>query len=113
MGALVAYVDIDDTLVRSVGAKRIPMPEMLRHVRDLHGQGFTLYAWSSGGGDYARSTASELGLLECFTGFLPKPNILIDDQKPAEWRRLVWVHPLQAPGKVAADYLADLDRQNA
>lgn len=87
------------------------MPDMVRQVRDLHAQGFTLYAWNSGGGDYARSTASELGVEGCFTGFLPKPNILIDDQKPAEWRRLIRIHPLHAPGKGAADSLAALDRQ--
>jgi hypothetical protein len=32
---LVAYVDVDDTLVRSFGSKRIPMTEMVRHVREL------------------------------------------------------------------------------
>lgn len=45
---LVAYVDIDDTLVRSFGSKRIPMTEMVRHVREFHRDGVSLYAWSSG-----------------------------------------------------------------
>jgi hypothetical protein len=42
---LIVYVDIDGTLVRSFGAKRIPMMEMVRHVRDLHRDGASLYAW--------------------------------------------------------------------
>lgn len=45
-----------------------------------------VYLWSTGGADYARRTASELGLLECFTAFLPKPNLIIDDQAVSEWR---------------------------
>ena len=63
---LVAYVDIDDTLVRSFGSKRIPMTQMVRHVRELSRDGVVLYAWSSGGGDYARDAARELGLEDCF-----------------------------------------------
>jgi hypothetical protein len=31
----VAYVDVDDTLVRSAGTKRIPMVSVVRHVRAL------------------------------------------------------------------------------
>ena len=85
---LVAYVDVDDTLVRSFGSKRIPMTEMVNHVRELHRDGIVLYAWSSGGGDYARHAARELGVEDCFAAFLPKPNI-IDDQSPAQWRRLI------------------------
>lgn len=40
--SLIAYVDVDDTLVRSFGGKRIPMPAMVRHVRDLHLRGVAL-----------------------------------------------------------------------
>jgi hypothetical protein len=32
---LYSYVDLDDTIVRSVGAKRIPIPKVIQHVRDL------------------------------------------------------------------------------
>ena len=49
---LVAYVDVDDTLIRSFGSKRIPMTEMVHHVRDLAREGVALYAWSSGGAEY-------------------------------------------------------------
>jgi hypothetical protein len=104
--ALVVYVDIDDTLVRSFGSKRIPMTDVVEHVRELKRYGVVLYAWSSGGGDYARSSAAELGIEDCFAAFLPKPNVMIDDQPPAEWRRLVCVHPAEARSKTADDYVA-------
>jgi hypothetical protein len=105
---LVVYVDVDDTLVRSAGAKRIPMSEMIAHVRALSGGGALLYAWSTGGAAYARASAQELGIEACFAGFLPKPNVLIDDQAPDAWRRLVHVHPAEAASKSAADYVAML-----
>lgn len=106
---LVVYVDVDDTLVRSVGAKRIPIPAMVAHVRALFGQGAQLYAWSSGGGDYARSTAVDLGIADCFSGFLPKPNVVIDDMDPSTWPRMIWVHPLQAPGRNVEEYRSQIE----
>lgn len=101
---LVVYVDVDDTLVRSAGAKRIPMSQTVAHVRALSDGGARLYAWSTGGADYARASAQELGIEACFAGFLPKPNVLIDDQAPDAWRCFVHVHPAEAPSKSAADY---------
>jgi hypothetical protein len=92
--ASVVYVDVDDTLVRSVGSKRIPMPAVIRYVRDLHRAGSMLFCWSSGGADYARQSAEEIGIAECFAGFLPKPNLLIDDQAPADWRYCRHMTPL-------------------
>jgi Protein of unknown function (DUF705) len=82
----IIFVDVDDTLVRSVGSKRIPMPQVIAAVRGMHIKGATLFLWSSGGADYARSSAIEFGLEECFAGFLPKPHAYIDDQPVQEWR---------------------------
>jgi hypothetical protein len=79
---------------------------MVRHVRSLEMDGVILYGWSGGGADYARRSATELGLEDCFAAFLPKPNVMIDDQSPAEWRRLIHVHPAEAPSKTARDYAA-------
>ena len=93
---IVAYIDVDDTLVRSFGSKRIPMTRMIEKVRELHAAGVVLYCWSSGGADYARQSAIELSLDQCFVGYLPKPNIMIDDQAPAEWRTLTCLHPNEA-----------------
>ena len=54
------FVDVDDTLVRSVGQTRIPMAAVIAHIRRLHDAGHLLYLWSSGGADYARTSAEEL-----------------------------------------------------
>jgi len=32
----IVFVDVDDTLVRSVGTKRIPMPAVIAEVKRLH-----------------------------------------------------------------------------
>lgn len=101
---LVAFVDIDDTLIRSFGSKRIPMVDMVAHVRALKEAGATLFAWSSGGAQYAEASARELELEDCFEAFLPKPHVMIDDQTPSEWRRLLCVHPGEAPSKSLDDY---------
>ncbi|MEM8600526.1 MAG: DUF705 domain-containing protein [Bacteroidota bacterium] len=89
----IVFVDVDDTLVRSAGATRIPMPEVIAAVRRLHASGALLYCWSSGGAAYARASAEEVGLTECFLAFLPKPTVLIDDVAITDWRRLRHVHP--------------------
>ncbi len=89
----IIYVDVDDTFVRSVGTKRIPMPATIRHIRALKEQGAQMYCWSSGGAEYAQSSAREFGIEDCFTAFLPKPQILIDDQNIGDWRDLQWIHP--------------------
>ncbi|WP_375769950.1 hypothetical protein NR798_03410 [Archangium gephyra] len=86
------YVDVDDTLVRSFGSKRIPMTGMVERVRELAQKGATLYLWSTAGADYARRTAAELGLEDCFQAFLPKPEVLIDDRALEDWR-VSEIHP--------------------
>lgn len=90
---LVLYVDVDDTFVRSAGSKRIPMPRVVSKVRALHDEGVEMFCWSSGGADYARRSAEEFGLEDCFAGFLPKPNVVLDDQSFEEWRNLLILHP--------------------
>lgn len=104
--SLVVYVDVDDTLVRSFGSKRIPMTPVIEHVKALHVQGATLYCWSTVGADYAEQSAIELGIQDCFVAFLPKPQILIDDQAPADWRRTIHVLPGSASQRSVAQYLS-------
>lgn len=104
MASLVVHVDVDDTLARTAGTKRIPMVEVVEHVRALAASGAMLYCWSSGGGEYAQATAEELGIANCFVGFLPKPHVIIDDQQVGDWRQLVQVHPLQCVGAAATRY---------
>lgn len=93
---MVIFVDVDDTLVRSFGSKRIPMPNVIEKIRQLKSQGETLYCWSSGGREYARNSTIELGLEDCFTDYIPKPNAMIDDQPIESWRGLRHVYPAQA-----------------
>jgi phosphoglycolate phosphatase-like HAD superfamily hydrolase len=95
MGKLVVYVDVDDTLVRTVGTKRVPIPAVIDRVRTLHAAGNTLYLWSGGGAEYARTTVKELGISHCFIAFLSKPTHILDDQHISEWRDLIHVHPNQ------------------
>jgi|SRR5580700_1168326 hydroxymethylpyrimidine pyrophosphatase-like HAD family hydrolase len=93
MNTAVVYFDVDDTLVRSAGTKRVPIPAVVERVRSLHTAGVTLYLWSSGGADYARTTAADLDISHCFAGFLPKPTHIVDDQHISQWRDLKHLHP--------------------
>ena len=98
------FVDVDDTMVRSTGGKRIPIPSVIQHIRELCAQGAVLYCWSAGGAEYARSSAEEFGVADCFTAFLPKPNVFIDDQNATEWPRSISVHPSSCVGRSLDDY---------
>lgn len=100
------YVDVDDTLVRSVGSKRIPMSAIVALVRSLKGRA-TLFLWSRGGAAYAREAATELGIADCFEAFLPKPRLLLDDASPRQWE-MIELHPAQCLGMTADDVLAHL-----
>jgi len=92
----IVFVDVDDTMVRSVGVKRIPMPAVIAQVRRLKSEGATLFLWSSGGAEYCKATAIELGISDCFDGYLPKPTAYIDDQPVHEWRFCRHIYPSQA-----------------
>ena len=105
---LIAYVDVDDTLVRSVGTKRIPMPATVDHVRHLHASGVTLFCWSAGGADYARESAQELGIAMLFEAFLPKPHVMVDDQPPGVWPRLIVAGPVGLGSVTVADHIKAL-----
>ena len=91
---MIVYVDVDDTLVRWAGTKRIPIPRVIKRVRSLHAEGAVLYLWSTGGAEYAKSIATDLGISECFSGFLPKPTLIIDDQAVPEWRDCTHEYPI-------------------
>jgi len=103
----VIYVDIDDTLIRSFGSKRIPMTEMVALIPKLKERGATLFCWSSGGSAYAQCSAEELGIADCFTAFLPKPQLLIDDVATSKWR-LMELHPNECRSLTAEEVLSRL-----
>src|SRR5688500_12351168 len=79
-------------------------PATIEHVRLLHQQGAKLYCWSSGGAEYARQSAEEFGILDCFIAFLPRPNVLLDDQPIVQWRRFVTVHSSSCATQTLEDY---------
>jgi hypothetical protein len=93
MTSLVVYIDVDDTIVRSYGTKRIPILKTINHIKDLFDQGAVLYCWSSGGAEYARKSAEEFGIDHCFTSYLPKPHVILDDQLVSDWRLCLEIHP--------------------
>ena len=105
---LYVYVDVDETFVRSYGTKRIPMPPVIAHIRELKEQGAELYCWSSGGAEYARQSAEEFGIAECFNAFLPKPEVAIDDLEFSQWSGLLQVHPNECPGNSVVSYRAKI-----
>jgi hypothetical protein len=108
---LVAYVDVDDTLVRQAGTKRIPMIAVVEHIRELHRAGVTLFCWSAGGADYSRSTARELGIESLLTRFLPKPHVMLDDQPPSEWPNCIVAVPSGLASATADGHIAALARR--
>jgi hypothetical protein len=103
----VIYVDVDDTLVRSAAGKRIPISHLVTLVRELARAGATLYCWSTGGADYARESATALGMGDCFAGFLPKPALLLDDRPLSTWG-LLELHPSECAGVTSDELLARL-----
>ncbi len=92
----VIYVDVDDTLIRTVGRKQIPIPSCADYVRQQFAQGHTLYCWSRGGEEYARNVAISLGIADCFVSFLPKPDVLLDDRLEQSLAHCEFVHPNNA-----------------
>lgn len=83
---MIVYVDVDDTLVRWAGSKSIPRTAVIERVKNLAAEGHTLYLWSTGGAEYAENIATELVIDGLFTAFLPKPELILDDQAVSDWR---------------------------
>ena len=92
----VIFVDVDDTLIRTVGTKRIPIPASLAFVQRMHSAGHSLYCWSRGGAEYSCEVAEQFGIKECFVGFLPKPDVLLDDRLENLLDHCQFIHPNSA-----------------
>ncbi|GGJ61045.1 hypothetical protein [Deinococcus aquiradiocola] len=103
VAGLAVYVDVDETLLRHYGTRQIPIPSVIKQIKALHKQGAELYCWSSMGAAYARQCAETCGVAHCFQAFLPKPNIIVDDQQPKAWRRILHVHPSQCSSQTTVD----------
>lgn len=105
---LIIFVDVDDTFVRSFGTKRIPIRATIEHLKAIKSKGADLYCWSSGGAEYARSSAKEFGIEDIFTAFLPKPHVFIDDMEISEWRNSLQMHPNRCINMTPDDYAEKL-----
>lgn len=101
---LIIFVDVDETLVHNIGTKQIPKPAVINHVKNLAKEGAILYCWSSGGGEYARDVTRGLRIDDLFQGFLPKPDVMIDDTVLSEWKYLLEVHPNQCSTESVDSY---------
>ena len=85
------------------------MSAMVDLVSELKKSGAVLYCWSTGGASYAESSAAELGLSGCFTGYLPKPQLMLDDVAIKNWK-LVEMHPAECASQTAAELLSRICR---
>jgi hypothetical protein len=81
---------------------------VIEQVRLLKAENAVMYCWSSGGAEYAQSSAQALGLEDCFVGFLAKPTVYLDDQSFGDWRSLLHVLPANCGDLSASDLEAQL-----
>ena len=56
----------------------------------------------------ARTSARDLGLESLFTGFLPKPHVMLDDQLPQQWPNCIVVVPAGLASATVEGHLAAL-----
>ena len=90
---MIYYIDVDDTLIRTIGSKIIPIPNTLKLINELDLSANTIYLWSRGGAEYCKNTAHLLGIQDKIFGYLSKPDILIDDQDICDWSHIKKFHP--------------------
>lgn len=76
-----------------LGTKQIPIPNAIRYVRAMFDAGNTLYLWSRGGAAYSKEIAIKLKIEDCFVGFLPKPEIVLDDRLVNLLDHCEFLHP--------------------
>ena len=89
------FVDVDDTLIRSVGSKIIPNTRVIEKVRMLHQKGMTIIVWSTAGSEYAKRISENIGISEIISFYFTKPQYIIDDQEIDKWLNTKVIHPLQ------------------
>jgi cation transport ATPase len=93
----VMYVDVDGTLERKFLGFEKSNKTMVDAIRRLHAEGMQIYIWSTGGAGHARDAATKCGVEELCAGFLPKPNICVDDKPPSRWKDFKRLKPRQMP----------------
>lgn len=105
---LVIYVDVDDTLIRTLGTKRVPIPTAISHVRALHTQGAVLYL-SAVAVNNMLGECARYGYRGMLRRILAKTsNSKFDDQQVSEWRYCRTVHPSNCGETSMEDYVTQL-----
>ncbi|HSS29218.1 MAG TPA: hypothetical protein VLL50_14820 [Usitatibacter sp.] len=82
----VFFVDVDGTLERKILGIEVPLKNVCEGVRLLKRQGALVYLWSTGGASHARKAAREAKIEKLVDGFLPKPNVYVDDEPVRDWK---------------------------
>lgn len=95
---LAVFVDVESAFLEAV------CDSMIEHLRTLDRDRCQLFAWSSQGSDVARSRAAEAGVERLFSGFLPKPHVLVDADEPQLWPGLTVQHPARVEAASESSY---------
>ena len=72
-----------DIIFRKIQLAVVPVPGVIRLVRELHGRGIALAVATSAGSSRARSTLAELGLLNCFEAVVTGEDVPVGKPDPA------------------------------
>lgn len=100
---MIYYIDIDDTLIRTVGSKAIPMVRTIEFINSINQSNDSIYLWSRGGAEYCRQIAEKLNITSNIKGYLPKPDVLIDDCDISQWNFMTVIHPNSIPATQQGD----------
>jgi hypothetical protein len=73
------FVDVKSSFREDVRGR------VLEYLRSLDPEAWELFAWSERGSEAARVYAVEAGVEDLFSGFLPKPNVFLDEHGVDEW----------------------------
>ena len=97
----IIYVDVDDTLVRTDGSKRIPVPAVIDHVRKLADKDDELYLWSEVAlrTPVLRRTNSEAQVASERSFRSQMSSKVLN-----EWRRLLGMHPSNCQRTTLTEY---------
>lgn len=80
------FIDVDGTLERKILGIEAPLRDAIEGVKLLKREGALIYLWSTGGPEHARKAAREAGIEKLIDGFLPKPNVYVDDKPVKAWK---------------------------
>ena len=73
------FVDVESSFREGVRGR------VLEYLRSLDLEAWELFGWSEHGSEAARVHSVEAGVEGLFSGFLPKPNVLLDEHGLGEW----------------------------